>query len=467
MADFETAMAETGFGKFNMLILLVMLPSSMTLVFEVLSMSFVMPVAECDLDLTLERKSLLNSITFAGLICGDLIFGCLGDIFGRRAVMVLCFLLNALLVMVSGFQRDYYALTVLKFLSGFIVDGAVISYYSFLTEYHPAKLRGKIFMVHGILMCVGGVCLPLLAWVTLPKGSWNIFLLLSSTAPWLAALGHFFLPQNPKFLMMSGKNETALKTLRKMYSCNTGKASESYPITSLVEETRASPSKVKALFYPPHIYNLLLMSAVIFAFLFSLNSLRMWLPQIFRSMEDFEREFPGNARISEVLIDMRSNAKEICKSQKHKGIAAYLNTFVVSFSSLLGYVVAVILLDSVIGRKTMIVLCGSLSAVCELLICFTTNKTQVVVLSSMFVALCGVSTAVVIGLASGTFQTSVRTVAIGLVMVFGRLGTITGNMLLPVMLRGGCFTVFTVLSCMVLAGSALAILLPKPAKELV
>lgn len=381
--------------------------------------------------------------------------------------MILCFFLDGLLVVISGFQRSYYALTLLKFLSGFIVDGAIISYYSFLTEYHPAKLRGKIFMVHGMMMCAGGVCMPLLAWATLPKGTWNKFLLLSSIVPWLAALGHFFLPQNPKFLMMSGKNEKALQTLRKMYSWNTGKARESYPITSLNEETLASSSRVKALFYPPHIYKLLLMSALTFAFLFGLNSVRMWLPQIFKSMEEFEKEYPGKSRISEVLIYMRSSAKEVCKPQKHQGIAAYLNTFVVSVSSLIGYIVAAILLDSFIEKKTMIVLCGLLSAVCGLLICFTGNKTQVVVLSSMFVAFCSVSTAVVIGLASSTFQTSVRTAAIGLVMVFGRLGTITGNMLLPVMLGSGCLTVFAVFSSMVLAGSALAILLPKPTKDLV
>lgn len=65
-ADFETAIAATGFGKFNILLLLITIPSAWSMVLEVTSMSYVIPVAECDLNLKLEDKGILNAVTFMG-----------------------------------------------------------------------------------------------------------------------------------------------------------------------------------------------------------------------------------------------------------------------------------------------------------------------------------------------------------------------------------------------------------------
>ena len=65
-ADFETAIAATGYGRFNYLLLLVAMPCCMTTVFETTTMSYVLPSAECDLNLTLADKGMLNAITYTG-----------------------------------------------------------------------------------------------------------------------------------------------------------------------------------------------------------------------------------------------------------------------------------------------------------------------------------------------------------------------------------------------------------------
>ena len=46
--------------------MLCILPTSFSQVFESVTMSYVLPVAQCDLKLTLEAKGMLNAITFAG-----------------------------------------------------------------------------------------------------------------------------------------------------------------------------------------------------------------------------------------------------------------------------------------------------------------------------------------------------------------------------------------------------------------
>lgn len=66
VADFESALIATGFGKFNLLLLLIVIPTAWSSMFETTSMSFVFPVAQCDLNLSMEDKGNLNAITYLG-----------------------------------------------------------------------------------------------------------------------------------------------------------------------------------------------------------------------------------------------------------------------------------------------------------------------------------------------------------------------------------------------------------------
>lgn len=135
-ADFETAMAATGFGKFNVLLLLLAIPAGWTSVFETSTMSYVFPVAQCDLKLSLEDKGLLNSATYIGkkiihesnfhLICtvligmisSGLIWGFFADTLGRKKLLVFGYLLDGLSVLVSGFSQSFWMLLISKFIGG-------------------------------------------------------------------------------------------------------------------------------------------------------------------------------------------------------------------------------------------------------------------------------------------------------------------------------------------------------------
>lgn len=66
-ADFEEAMAATGYGRFNLLLMLIALPCCMSSVYESACISYILPIAECDLQLSLLDKGILNAIAYAGL----------------------------------------------------------------------------------------------------------------------------------------------------------------------------------------------------------------------------------------------------------------------------------------------------------------------------------------------------------------------------------------------------------------
>jgi VNT family MFS transporter (synaptic vesicle glycoprotein 2) len=65
-ADFETAISATKFGKYNLLLILIAIPAGWSSIFETTTMSYVFPAAQCDLDLSLDDKGLLNAVTYLG-----------------------------------------------------------------------------------------------------------------------------------------------------------------------------------------------------------------------------------------------------------------------------------------------------------------------------------------------------------------------------------------------------------------
>lgn len=66
-ADFETAVAATGYGRFNLALMLIALPCCMSSVYESACISYIIPIAECDLRLSLTDKGVLNAIAYAGV----------------------------------------------------------------------------------------------------------------------------------------------------------------------------------------------------------------------------------------------------------------------------------------------------------------------------------------------------------------------------------------------------------------
>ena len=119
-ADFEKAISATGIGLFNVILLIASLFATLAAAFESSSMSYILPVAECDLQLSLFDKGILNAVSYAGMITSALIWGYLADTQGRKKVLVCGFLADAVCVVGSALSQNFQMLVVFKFLGGFM-----------------------------------------------------------------------------------------------------------------------------------------------------------------------------------------------------------------------------------------------------------------------------------------------------------------------------------------------------------
>lgn len=61
--------------------------------------------------------------------------------------------------------------------------------------------------------------------------SWNFFIIVCAIPSLLGSLAYSFLPESPKFLMMVGRNDEAMRVFKRIYSLNNGLDPETFPVS--------------------------------------------------------------------------------------------------------------------------------------------------------------------------------------------------------------------------------------------
>ncbi|XP_055584683.1 synaptic vesicle glycoprotein 2C-like [Uranotaenia lowii] len=540
-ADFETAIAATGYGRFNYLLLLIALPCCTTTVFETTTMSYVLPSAECDLELSLVDKGTLNAVTYVGMISSAFLWGFLSDSYGRKQLLIYGFFLDATLNLLCASSQTVLAIMIFKFMGGFVICGPFAVLMAYLSEFHSLEHRSRVMIMVGIFYSIANILLPSLAWVIIPQNwdfmlfggnfvihSWQIFLAVSCVPSLLSGILVLFLPESPKFLMSKGHNERALEVFRTLYALNSGRSRHEYPIKELVNELMLQPSpeptsvsnskpgpedsaKPKApsgglqlltvMFRRPHLRNSLLAYSIQFGILLGLNTFRLWVPQLFTIIDEFDQD--RNAGFSRdsaslcemlaykvnktnMLLETGSSATTTTTTLEVRPLAAfdmeeldlgtvilceattegsmYLKSLIIGCVGLFAYLVTTVLINA-IGNRNILVYGLSMAGLCGLALYWTKTSASILALSSAYITLASIASTALIGSVVAMFPTSMRTMVVSLTMMCGRTGSIIGNVLFPYLMSLGCWPPFLMIGTIQIAVSLLATTIPKTLKK--
>lgn len=91
--------------------------------FESSTMAYILPIAECDLQLTLTNKGILNASAYAGMVLSAIPWGYVADTKGRRKVLCYGYLLTFVCVSGSALSQNFIMLMTFKFLGGLMWVG--------------------------------------------------------------------------------------------------------------------------------------------------------------------------------------------------------------------------------------------------------------------------------------------------------------------------------------------------------
>ncbi|KAJ3666320.1 hypothetical protein Zmor_001770 [Zophobas morio] len=229
---------------------------------------------------------------------------------------------------------------------------------------------------------------------------------------------------------------------------------------SKIQALKEGWQQMKPIFYPPYLKHVILVCIIQTLFTMSLNSLRLWLPQIFQAITDYQHFNNGSTadlcRMLEIL--QPSPTSDGCVVNLDNS-PVYINSIIVASVSMCSYFFAGYLIN-ILGKKKLLSVCATISGFCAFLIYFSTNTAFAVTFASLFVASTSVATNVVLTVIIDLFPTTLRTMTVSLAMMLARSGAMIGNIVFPFLLRSGCAPPFFSIGGVILGCGFLSMLLP-------
>lgn len=143
-----------------------------------------------------------------GTVLGSLLWGWLGDKIGRRASILFAGI-NFIATSICGTMPEFYWNVAMCFLMGLSVGGMLPIAYALLAETIPARHRGWLMVLVGADIAGAYLLTSWLAAELVPIYSWRILWLIGLPTGVLFILLNRWIPESPRFLVATGREDEA------------------------------------------------------------------------------------------------------------------------------------------------------------------------------------------------------------------------------------------------------------------
>lgn len=216
-----------------------------------------------------------------GLLIGSLIFGPVADAIGRKRVLLVSILIFGGGTLASAYTHSIESLTLLRFITGIGLGGAMPTCITLSSEYSPVRRRMIMVTLSWSGFTAGLALGGILAGQIIPAFGWPGVLMLGGIAPLLLLpLLAWQMPESVRFMTSSPKHAD---NLRKVVERITGK---SWAGVTIVDDERPvkANSPISHLFIEGRAVRTLLLWVAFFCSLFVFYQLTSWLPSILKDV---------------------------------------------------------------------------------------------------------------------------------------------------------------------------------------
>ncbi|XP_053949915.1 synaptic vesicle glycoprotein 2B-like [Anastrepha ludens] len=511
---FERALEATTFGKFNYLLILVSGLILANVLLETLGISFVLPVSQCDLNLSIQERGILSAIGFAGIISSSHLWGFLADTTGRRNIIRPTLLLGFVVTVISSFATNFWLMVILRYINGFCISGGSATIYAFLGEFHTAKNRSRAIMGSAFIFGVGSMLMPCIAWLVINQEwrfvipylnltykPWRFFMVVCGIPGFLCGLALFKIPESPKFLLSQGNDEKTLEILQMIFHVNTHRPREEYPFSHVVEDIDSAMSpkiqrqrnpnpaiallrsmwdQTQPLFNREYMRTTILICSIQFWIFVTSNGMYMWFPHILNSLAEFMNENPGNRTyMCEVVYSKQKSifnlesahgaaasdgislAPEQCNEKLE--ISTYQHSLVLEVFYAVGFAFIGAVINKV-GKSCILFVCLAGCGVCGIAATYV-DVPMVAIYLYVILLLSGLGINVLSAATVDLYPTRLRAMAVCISLMMGRMGSVVGANVVGALLSNHCDTAFIVSGVSLIFSGFLGFLIRKPGKK--
>jgi putative MFS transporter len=252
--------------------------------FDALAIATVLPVLVPLWKLTGPQIGFMISAGFLGQLVGALLFGWIGERFGRMPAMIGSIAVFGVMSLVCAFAWDYNSLLVFRTLQGIGLGGEVPIAAVYISELTRARHRGRFVLLYELVFPIGLVTASTVAVWVVPNLGWQAMFWIGALPAILALFLRALLPESPRWLAVHGRTaeaDAALSLIERETEKATG---QPLPPVQPVVATRDQRASLSDLFGPTYLRRTLVVWVIWFAAYFINYGLVIWLPTIFRTV---------------------------------------------------------------------------------------------------------------------------------------------------------------------------------------
>ena len=139
--------------------------------------------------------------SLVGILFGSMLFGWIGDRYGRKTALIGSLVLCGLFTWVAAFSTNVGQMTWLRLLAGLGIGGVIPNMIALNIESAPRRSRGTLALIATGLVPIGGAIPGVVAATLVPQHGWPILFLIGGIAPLvIAAIAVPGMPESVKFM---------------------------------------------------------------------------------------------------------------------------------------------------------------------------------------------------------------------------------------------------------------------------
>lgn len=391
--------------------------------------SFVIAALAVQWSLEPGQTAWIASIGFVGMAVGASVGGLLADRFGRRQVFAVTLLIYGLATGASALVGGLAALLVLRFLVGLGLGAELPVASTYVSEFAPARMRGRLIVILEAFWAVGWTAAALIGFLVIPGSDdgWRWAFALGAIPAAYALVIRWGLPESARWLARRGRLAEADAVVRSFEDAAAVTAPS--PIETRPDEAPpvavSAGQRLRSLWAAEFRVRTACLWLVWFCVNFSYYGAFIWIPSI--------------------LV-----------SQGYDLVRSFGFTLIITLAQLPGYAVAAWLIE-VWGRRVTLSVFLAGSAISAVLF-GTASAESVVIATGMALSFFNLGAwGALYAVTPEMYPTSLRATGSGWAAGVGRIASIVAPLLVPVMLGvGGAPLLFVVFAAFFAIAAAAA-----------